>query len=308
MNSEIVATTPDLKRFTLKQKNMSRKIPDPDNNDLIVTRNKAALMVALKNLMVLGNMGNTDAVSLIVENGLLCAKFLEESAKLPHISRKRQAVEHEARLAMEWPIVCPAFVELRKASMEGGVPPMLGEGQRVRVNKKTPTTKASRKFHWNSRTGFAFSYYQRLLEAYEWTRRYSSPGEFYTRELKKRAAFRIISALQGHTSKKLGSVWIKDEATVVSVMGENWIKLWPEISVLPEFGSATVVEWTNAGVMLANADCGGSWSGGNWPQKLAGDAVARITEEGVDNEYAYKEAVFLWIKAGLKSLTKRLQE
>ena len=280
---------------------MSTKIPD--DNECVITRNKAAIVVALKNLMMLGKNGDVNAVRAIVEYGLLCAEFLRNSSKMPQSSPERKCVEQAARLAMEWPIACPAIEDMRKASISEKVPSMLGENQPFRVNKK-PKAKANRDFNPNSRTGFAFTYFQRVNEAYEWTRLYSTPAEFFTGELRKRGAFRIISALQPHCSKELWSSVIKAEETVGSVFKKNWMNSWDVISKLPVFCRSTSDAWVNAAMEIANADCGSNWATGPWPIMLQSAANRRRKREVYDKELAYKDRVSNWIKYGFKALAK----
>jgi len=189
-----------------------------DGYEEILAENEATLIATLANLSRLAVRGSADAAKMIANLGLKCACLLSEGLQSPQ-SPHKEAVVEAARSAEEWPIICPAIVDRRMSAIENQIPPMLGKEQPVWLGD-IQGTGGRRDYHPDSRTGFAYRYFQDLEKSRQLAETYATPLDAIIDLLAKQGNDALRIVIQRHLLKEPEGPLLTADATGVESIGD----------------------------------------------------------------------------------------
>ena len=264
-----------------------------------VIENGLNMITALRNLTALALEGDAAAVRAVADIAVESADTLRKLKDAPEGHPAKKLVSEFAEIAAVWPILYPAIAERREKVLAMQVPQNLATGITWRT-RKPKGTKTDRDFHKDTRTGFTLEFVTRLDEARHWASVYQTPADFLTDQTAKRALLELLMKSELDAPCPSAGEWCRN------VQAEGWLAVWEVARDLPDLTEETQPVWLAACGKLAESLCGGVWTDGPWPKKLNGDAVVRMSNEGVCEEYAHREAVLAWLGEGLNQLIPKL--
>jgi hypothetical protein len=264
-----------------------------------VIENGLNMITALRNLTALALDGDAAAVRAVADIAVESADTLRKLKDAPEGHPAKKLVAEFAEIAAVWPILYPAIAERREKVLTAQVPAGLGTGITWRT-RKPAGTKSDRDFRKDTRTGFTLEFVTRLDEARYWSSVYQTPADFLTDQTAKRALFELVMKSELDAPCPSAEEWCRN------IQAEGWLAVWEIARDLPDLTEENLPAWLAACGKLAESLCGGVWTNGPWPEKLKGDAVVRISDEAVSEEYAHREAVLAWLGYGLNRLIIKL--
>ena len=275
--------------------------------------NRAAIMAALISLFRWCIRGDSDAVGIVAECGVLFAELLADLLQSPRTSPGRKAAEEAARGAPEWPTAFQATIKGTHYFSKVCIPSMLGDSQEFRIDKHEGT-KSDREFGEDQRVGFAFMYFEQLKRGCYLAKIYDSHRTAFWWELARQGhAAALVLGQPNFRLEKSNLLRLKAGnfreimAELLGVVPHGLKNIWPILPILPGFDSNTTGVWIRAAVALAEAKCAGDWANGPWPANLKTDAAFRMSDVGSGEDPAHKEAVQLWMEYGFLKLADGLK-